>query len=81
MQNIRAEVLLPTKELRDDIPFFTKVLGIFFPRLPNLVPLPPQRIIADLIFIIFFIYKIILIKKLFLRGQLVREYILNIKNS
>ena len=28
MQNIRAEVLLPTKELRDDIPFFTKVLGM-----------------------------------------------------
>ena len=28
MQNIRAEVLLPTKELREDIPFFTKVLGM-----------------------------------------------------
>ena len=28
MQNIRAEVLLPTKELRDDIPFFTKILGM-----------------------------------------------------
>ena len=28
MQNIRAEVLLSTKELRDDIPFFTKVLGM-----------------------------------------------------
>lgn len=27
MQNIRAEVLLPTDELRDDIPFFTKTLG------------------------------------------------------
>ena len=27
MQNIRAEVLLPTDELRNDIPFFTKVLG------------------------------------------------------
>ena len=26
MQNIKAEVLLPTKELRDDIPFFTKTL-------------------------------------------------------
>lgn len=26
MTEIRAEVLLPTKELRDDIPFFTKVL-------------------------------------------------------
>ena len=28
MQNIRAEVVVPTKELRDDIPFFTKVLGM-----------------------------------------------------
>ena len=27
MQNIRAEILLPTQELRDDIPFFTKTLG------------------------------------------------------
>ena len=28
MQNIRAEVLLPTKDLLPDIPFFTKVLGM-----------------------------------------------------
>ena len=28
MQNIRAEVLLPTKDLLLDIPFFTKVLGM-----------------------------------------------------
>ena len=28
MQNIRAEVVLPTKQLRDDIPFFTKTLGM-----------------------------------------------------
>lgn len=28
MQNIRAEVLLSTKELRQDIPFFTEVLGM-----------------------------------------------------
>ena len=28
MQNIRAEVLLPTQELRADIPFFTKTLGM-----------------------------------------------------
>ncbi len=28
MQNIRAEILLPTQELRDDIPFFTKQLGM-----------------------------------------------------
>ncbi|WP_299676534.1 cupin domain-containing protein [uncultured Roseobacter sp.] len=28
MGEIRAEVLLPTQELRDDIPFFTKVLGM-----------------------------------------------------
>ena len=28
MQNIRAEVLLPTKDLLPDISFFTKVLGM-----------------------------------------------------
>ncbi|MBW4710403.1 cupin domain-containing protein [Roseobacter sp. YSTF-M11] len=28
MSEIQAEVLLPTQELRDDIPFFTKVLGM-----------------------------------------------------
>lgn len=28
MQNIRAEMLLPTDEIRDDIPFFTKTLGM-----------------------------------------------------
>ncbi|MEL6608448.1 MAG: cupin domain-containing protein [Pseudomonadota bacterium] len=28
MQNIRAEILLPTQEIRDDIPFFTKTLGM-----------------------------------------------------
>lgn len=28
MQNIRAEIVLPTQELRDDIPFFTKTLGM-----------------------------------------------------
>ena len=28
MQNIRAEILLPTDELRNDIPFFTKTLGM-----------------------------------------------------
>ncbi|MDG1745409.1 MAG: cupin domain-containing protein [Planktomarina sp.] len=28
MQNIRAEVVLPTQQLRDDIPFFTKTLGM-----------------------------------------------------
>ena len=28
MQNIKAEILLPTEELRDDIPFFTKTLGM-----------------------------------------------------
>ena len=27
MQNIRAEIVLPTDEIRDDIPFFTKTLG------------------------------------------------------
>ena len=28
MSNINAEILLPTQELRDDIPFYTKVLGL-----------------------------------------------------
>ena len=28
MQNIKAEILLPTPEIRDDIPFYTKVLGM-----------------------------------------------------
>jgi quercetin dioxygenase-like cupin family protein len=28
MQNIKAEILLPTQELRDDIPFYTKTLGM-----------------------------------------------------
>ncbi|WP_300012922.1 cupin domain-containing protein [uncultured Roseobacter sp.] len=28
MDEIRAEILLPTQELREDIPFFTKVLGM-----------------------------------------------------
>jgi len=28
MQNIKAEILLPTDELRDDIPFYTKTLGL-----------------------------------------------------
>ena len=27
MDQITAEIVLPTKELRDDIPFFTQVLG------------------------------------------------------
>ena len=32
---IQAEVLLPTKELRDDLPFFTKTLGL---RLDSIFP-------------------------------------------
>jgi hypothetical protein len=32
---ILAEVLLPTQELRDDLPFFTKTLGM---RLENIFP-------------------------------------------
>ncbi|MEM6635487.1 MAG: cupin domain-containing protein [Pseudomonadota bacterium] len=35
MQNIRAEVRLPTKDVRDDIPFFTKRLGM---RLEKIFP-------------------------------------------
>ena len=33
--DILAEFLLPTQELRDDLPFFTKVLGM---RLENIFP-------------------------------------------
>ena len=35
MSDILAEVLLPTKELRHDLPFYTKVLGM---RLENIFP-------------------------------------------
>lgn len=41
MQNIRAEVLLPTQELRDDIPFFTKTLGF---RLDEIFPADDPRV-------------------------------------
>ena len=40
MQNIRAEVLLPTQELRDDIPFFTKTLGM---RMDEIFPADDPR--------------------------------------
>lgn len=40
MQNIRAEVLLPTDELRDDIPFFTKTLGM---RMEEIFPADDPR--------------------------------------
>ena len=33
--DILAEVLLPTNELRDDLPFYTKVLGM---RMENIFP-------------------------------------------
>ena len=39
MQNIRAEVLLPTKDLLPDIPFFTKVLGMRMDEIfPAMIP-------------------------------------------
>ena len=40
MQNIRAEILLPTQELRDDIPFFTKTLGM---RMDEIFPADDPR--------------------------------------
>ncbi len=40
MQNIRAEILLPTDELRDDIPFFTKTLGM---RMDEIFPADDPR--------------------------------------
>ena len=40
MQNIRAEILLPTQELRDDIPFFTKRLGM---RMDEIFPADDPR--------------------------------------
>jgi len=40
MQNIRAEILLPTDELRDDIPFFTKTLGM---RMEEIFPADDPR--------------------------------------
>ncbi|MEL6167109.1 MAG: cupin domain-containing protein [Pseudomonadota bacterium] len=41
MQNIRAEVRLPTDEVRDDIPFFTKTLGM---RLDAIFPADDPRV-------------------------------------
>jgi quercetin dioxygenase-like cupin family protein len=41
MTEIRAEVLLPTAELRDDIPFFTKVLGM---RMDMIYPADDPRV-------------------------------------
>ena len=40
MQNIRAEVLLPTEDLREDIPFFTKTLGM---RMEEIFPADDPR--------------------------------------
>ena len=40
MQNIRYEILLPTQELRDDIPFFTKTLGM---RMDEIFPADDPR--------------------------------------
>ncbi len=41
MQNIRAEVTLPTKDVRADIPFFTKTLGM---RLEKIWPADDPRV-------------------------------------
>lgn len=41
MQNIRAEILIPTQELRDDIPFFTKTLGF---RMDEIFPADDPRV-------------------------------------
>ena len=41
MSEIRAEVRLPTDELRDDLPFFTKVLGM---RLDEIFPADDPRV-------------------------------------
>lgn len=40
MQNIRAEILLPTQEIRDDIPFYTKELGM---RMEEIFPADDPR--------------------------------------
>lgn len=40
MQNIRAEILLPTQELRNDIPFFTRTLGM---RMDEIFPADDPR--------------------------------------
>ncbi|MEM7295020.1 MAG: cupin domain-containing protein [Pseudomonadota bacterium] len=40
MQNIKAEIVLGTRELRDDIPFFTKVLGM---RIDEIFPADDPR--------------------------------------
>ncbi|MGR3434217.1 MAG: cupin domain-containing protein [Shimia sp.] len=41
MQNIRAEIVLPTTELRDDVPFYTKRLGF---RLDEIFPADDPRV-------------------------------------
>ncbi|MEO0485736.1 MAG: cupin domain-containing protein [Pseudomonadota bacterium] len=43
MQNIRAEVVLPAKDVRDDIPFFTKELGF---RLDEIYPADDPRVVV-----------------------------------
>lgn len=43
MQNIRAEILLPAKDVRDDIPFFTKRLGF---RLDEIYPADDPRVVV-----------------------------------
>ena len=43
MQNIRAEVVLPAQDVRDDIPFFTKTLGF---RLDEIYPADDPRVVV-----------------------------------
>ena len=43
MQNIRAEVLLPARDVRDDIPFFTKRLGF---RLDEIYPADDPSVVV-----------------------------------
>ncbi|MEM6477879.1 MAG: cupin domain-containing protein [Pseudomonadota bacterium] len=43
MQNIRAEILLPAKDVREDIPFFTKTLGF---RLDEIFPADDPQVIV-----------------------------------
>ena len=43
MQNIRAEVVLPASDVRDDIPFFTKTLGF---RLDEIFPADDPKVVV-----------------------------------
>ncbi|MEO1796553.1 MAG: cupin domain-containing protein [Pseudomonadota bacterium] len=43
MQNIRAEIVLPARDVRDDIPFFTKTLGF---RMEEIYPADDPRVVV-----------------------------------